>query len=300
MVWEASAFLGAARTAVDLLVYIAARRAGKAESTADRWEASEAISPKVKSAGPVPTRYDVPEVLALRARLRWFERLNRYRNVVYHRGLGSKHYGYCAASDTADQASDPEFNAMLLPDESSLRNRKRPHDWTYNDGSRLDTLIDELDEGLTDLLEEVLTRIWNCEVPKEGEIPRSEQPDTMLFLATPVFLEGQHLNIVPVFDSKFAARAFEDIPPGHKDSLTLRAIRPTTTGTDAPHFLLSVLVDHNANPWEVRVYTMAEGKLALAQCLVVEPQEAPIRGLTRLRALSGGANTLYVWQPTDR
>jgi len=300
IIYEASAFLGAARTVVDTLTYIAARRAGKSESAADGWEASEAICPKVDQGSTPPTRFDVPEILALRTRRRWFERLNLYRNVVYHRGLGSKHYGYHAKSDTAEEAHDPEFNAMLLPDEASLSQRKRPHEWTYNDKSRLDDLIVDLDDGLSALLLELLTKLWGCSLPQEGTVPRVEQPNCFLYLPmTIVFREGTR-SVVPVFDSKFAARAFPDIPTAERANLTIRAVRPTKIGDQPPAFLLPVLLDGSPTSWLVSVYSMRNGKVGVTSSVEVDPRATPIPGIIALSFLGSTMGTLYVWQPKKR
>jgi hypothetical protein len=78
LIWEGIAFLGATRTAVDILVYIAARRAGESASSAWSWEASNAISPKCEPGGTPPTKYDVPEILAIRALGLWFDELNAF------------------------------------------------------------------------------------------------------------------------------------------------------------------------------------------------------------------------------
>jgi hypothetical protein len=300
IIYEASAFLGAARTVLDTLIYIAARRAGKSESAADRWEASEAICPKVEPGSTSPTRFDAPEILALRTRRRWFERLNLYRNVVYHRGLGSKHYGYHAKSDTAEEARDPDFNAMLLPDEASLSQRKRLHEWTYKDKSRLDDLVAELDDGLSALLLELLTELWGCPVPQEGTVPRDAQPNCFLYLPmTVVFREGTR-SVVPVFDSKFAARAFQDIPAAQRANLTIRAVRPTKIGDQPPAFLLPVLLDDSPTSWLVSVYSMENGKLRVTGSVEVDPRTTPIPGIIPLGFLRNTISALYVWQPKKR
>jgi hypothetical protein len=295
IVWEASAFLGSARTVVDLIVYVAARRAGKSEATADRWDASEAIAPKCEPGGTPPTRFDVPEVLALRGRRRWFELLNLYRNVVYHRGLGSNRWGYHSRGDSAEEASDPSFNAMLLPDESSLRDRKRPHEWTYSDGRRLDELVNELDAGLSELLIEILTTVWGCEIPKPGTIPKSEQPTAMLHVALPAVIEYLDCSVVPVFESRAAARRFEDLKP-HAE-LILRAVKPTTMQDGEDCFLLGVSLDASRLPHDVRLYGMVDGVVAEKASFRVDPAtDCPIEGIVPLRILNAGIGTLYVRQ----
>jgi hypothetical protein len=296
IVWEASAFLGSARTVVDLLIYVAARRAGKSEAAADRWDASAAIAPKCEPGGTPPTRFDVPEVLALRARGRWFELLNLYRNVVYHRGLGIDRWGYHSRGDSAEEASDPTFNAMLLPDESSLRDRRRPHDWTYSDARRLDELVNELDAGLSELLVEILTTVWGCEIPKPVTKPKSEHPTAMLHVALPAVMEYLDCRVVPVFDSRIAARQFDDLK-AHPE-LIVRAVKPTTMQDGEACFLLGVSVDASPLPLWVRLYRMADGVVAQEASFRVDPaMDWSTKGIVPVRA---SVETLFVRQSPRR
>jgi hypothetical protein len=292
------AFMGAARTTVDILVYLAARRAGKSESSADRWDASEAVSPKVEPGQTAPSRYDVPEILAIRKRQPWFDELNLYRNVVYHRGWREQRYGFYLPADTAEEAADPLFNAMLLPDVSALRVRKRPHEWTYNDRWRLDDLINRVDMTLMELLEHILTTSWNCPVPMAGTIPKLEQPNALLFLPGPVALDGPALMVVPVFDSKPAARAFTGYG-ALRGELVLRAMRPTSIGKDKPGFLVPFPLAATAKAYKVHLYSMANGNLVRTAELTVDPaRDGPVPGVVSLRVLEESVSVLYVWQST--
>lgn len=293
VIWEAAAFLGTVRTAVDQLTYIAARRAGKSEASADGWAAHEAINPKCPPGGTPPTKYDVPEILAIRAKQPWFDDLNVYRNVAYHRGAGGERYGIYSSADTAEEASDPEFNAMLLPDIDPLRQRARPHSWTYKDKRRLDTLIADIDKTFTDLLVEIFTQVWGCQVPKEGTMPRSEHPEMFLYLPMPVSLQAPDRCILPVFDSKVAARKFTLYPSNH--GLVIRAVRPTKIGADPPFFLLPTVLRENL-PHEVHVYGMVGGELTLRGTVPVDPKECPLEGIIPIHVLDGSLRALYVYQ----
>jgi hypothetical protein len=296
IICEAIAFLGAARTAVDILIYLAARRAGKSEATADRWDASEAISPKHEPGQTEPTRYDVPEVLAMRKRQLWFDELNLYRNVVYHRGWREQRYGFYMPADTAEEAGDPAFNAMLLPDADSLRQRKRPHEWTYLDKRRLDDLVNGVDKTLFEVFEHILTTLWNCPLPAPGTMPKLEQPNALLFLPCPVVLDATDRRIVPVFDSKPAARAFTLYGP-LRDKLILRAIRPTSVGSDKPGFLIPFAPTESPKAHEVHFHSLANGSLTLAAQLPVNPNtDGPVPGVLNIRVLDESISVLYVWQ----
>jgi len=78
---EAASYFSAVRTAVDIIVYVAARRSGASIAAAERWKATEAIC---AAASPQPTKYDTDDIRALRGHKNWFETLNHYRNSMLH------------------------------------------------------------------------------------------------------------------------------------------------------------------------------------------------------------------------
>jgi len=293
LIWEASAFLGAARTAVDVLIYLAARRAGKSENTADRWDATEAILPKTVDGGMSPTRYDVAEVLIIRSRNPWFEKLNLYRNVVFHRGLENDRWGFYSRQDTAVEAYDPKFNAMLIPDEQPLRDRKRSHDWTYTACNRLDDLVEELETGLSEIFLEVLTLAWKSSVPAPGKMPKHEQPNSILRLPRLLVLEYADCRAISVFETKIAAREFKALPT---DSLILRAVLPTKIGDDPPAFLFPADDSISSLPWKVHLYGMVRGRLVRKQSLDADPSQGPVSGIISIRIRNDAASVLYVWE----
>lgn len=297
LVWEASAFLGAVRTALDILVYLSARRAGKSESAAESWEANEAVSPRAREGGSPPTRYDVPEVLIIRAQNPWFTRLNVYRNVVFHRGLTNDKWGYYSKADTAEEASDPRFNAMLIPDECSLDDRKRAHHWTYGDRNRLDDLVDEIYAGFEKVLLETLTTAWGGALPAPGTIPKHEQSNTLLRLPQPAALEYLDCKAVPIFETKLAAKAFREIPT---EELTLRAVRPTRIGDNPPSFLLAVYDSANSLPWKVHLYGLVNGSLVRKQTLDADPSQGIVPGIISICASGDAISTFFVWQSPNR
>lgn len=134
---EAAAYLTAARTLVDLVVYVAARRNGCSPRAADEWEASRAIIPRADR--PVEQRYEnVSEVALLRSHADWFNTLNDYRNCMNHRGWSDQSFGYFDEADTAPERDNPLNNVMLLPNHASIGGRKRPHQWSYTERARLD------------------------------------------------------------------------------------------------------------------------------------------------------------------
>jgi len=223
----------------------------------------------------------------------WFDKLNLYRNVVSHRGLENNKWGYYKKSDTAEETTDPQFNAMLLPDEQALRDRKHPHDWSYQDLIRLDDLIDFLDVEFSKLLQQLLEKVWNSKLPAEGRIPRAEQPNTLLGLPKPAVIQYADCRAVPVFETKTAARAFAEVPT---EGLVLRAVRPTRIGSDPPCFLLPVMDYGDALPWRVHLYGMSEGTLIRRSAVDADPNAGVVRGILPLRPVKDVLSILYVWQ----
>jgi hypothetical protein len=78
---EAASYFSAVRTAVDIVVYVAARRSGASIAAAEDWKATKAIC---TPASPQPTKYDTDDIRALRRHKSWFETLNHYRNSMLH------------------------------------------------------------------------------------------------------------------------------------------------------------------------------------------------------------------------
>ena len=296
LIWEGIAFLGAARTTVDILIYIAARRAGKSVSAASGWEASAAISPKKEPGGTPPTKYDVPEVVAIRALGKWFEELNVYRNVVYHRGWGEQSYGFFTRADTAEEAELPKFNALLLPDFSSLVARKPQHEWTYSTGARLDELVASIDDGLGRLLLNVYTNAWGCSVPQPGT---AQHPSCALYLPSPALLDYIDVAEVPLFTSRSAAKKFSEYPADAH--VALRAIRPTLLDNNDSAYLIWVSPEERRKPYRLRIYEMVDGRLVVTHDVPLDPKTDVLNdwaGVVVMRMLGTTPPALYTWQPT--
>jgi hypothetical protein len=296
---EAAAFLGAVRTLVDIVVYLAARRAGKSPSSASDWQASDAINPPRKggATGSVPTRYDVPEVLEIRKRQPWFDDLNLYRNAVYHRGWGGESYGYYFPSELAEEANDPSHNAFLLPDRDALVDRKLPHEWTYSNRQRLDDFVESIYVNGMALLEEVVTKIWGQALPADGSVPVTEQPDTLLTLPFPAYLQHPGRKVLPVFTSVEAARSFPQYG-ARRQELTIRAVAPTTLGDDPPGFLLPVPLTSGEAPCEIHVHDLSGGLLLELAAIAPERKEHnPVEGVVCLRIEGREVPLIYLWQP---
>lgn len=203
--FELQGFCGAVRTAVDEIIYLVARRHAVPPSRARRvpWEASDLISGVLKKG----SRGDVPEVQLLRARAGWFATLNAYRNSFVHSGWqhGGGHFGQ---GDRRAAASVPAMNALLVPDEASLKSRKKPFEWTWNDGTTVDSVAERVHQGFDELLHELCAREWDTPVPSPGTAPANRHPNIIVALAKPAVVVTDDALIVPLFASVEQASAF--------------------------------------------------------------------------------------------
>jgi len=164
--FEAGEFLGATRTFVDEVVYLAARRAGVDRAAADKWITHNLIV----NAPPPPQ--PTPELDVLRSRVAWYRELNDYRNAMFHRGA-SEGLGYFREGSTERGADDPSLNIGLLPDQLTVKRPNRPDSWKYTEGRRLETLVLDVNAGLLPLVEE-LGQGWGGQLQARGSVQRAE------------------------------------------------------------------------------------------------------------------------------
>lgn len=158
VVYEALALLIAARTAVDEIAFIGARRAKMSLKDADNIRVTEVIRAGNGS----------PELQVIANNYRdWFEDVNEYRNALAHRGY-SERLGIHSPSSPHPEAKDPEWNVLLVPDRPSVERPKRPHEWTYIEGRRLEDLVASTHHGLWCLVQELGTTIWGGSLPAPG------------------------------------------------------------------------------------------------------------------------------------
>ena len=202
--FELHAFCGAARMTLDELVYLIARRhAVDGKRARNRpWETSDLITTQ----SLVP-ECNVSEVHRLRARRTWFGTLNSYRNSYFHHGTrhGSGHF---ATDDGRAATLKPAMNALLLPDENSLVGRRKPFEWTWNDGKTVDGVAVEIRTGLRELLAEICTVDWQTPEPAPGARPEAEHPNMIVSLITPIIVTTEKAILIPFFTTRERAAAF--------------------------------------------------------------------------------------------
>ena len=185
---EAAGFLSAMRTAIDIVIYVAARRSGHSISSSEKWEACAAMGKRTDN---LPSKYDTEEITSLRRFSSWFETLNDYRNCMQHRGWHEHSFGYFDRGDSSRLANSPMHNIMLVPDRGPLQQRLRPDKWTYHERRWLDTLIQEVASGANLALAAVFD-VWELPVEdRTGKIPLRDQPNVFLTVPLVAPIEGQ-------------------------------------------------------------------------------------------------------------
>jgi hypothetical protein len=203
---EMQAFCGAARMSLDEIVYLVARVHGVQANRARKkpWETADLMTE------PLPVECQVPEIAIARARLPWFLLLNAYRNSFYHHGWrhGSGHF---ALDDARQAASDPAANALIVPDQSSLGRRSKPHEWTYKDGTTIDDVMRLASEGFDGLLKDLCEQGWSTAEPQPGTVPRSEQGNMIVSLVVPALVQVHDVVVLPFFTTREKAEAFDFI-----------------------------------------------------------------------------------------
>ncbi|MEI9948245.1 MAG: hypothetical protein WDO74_04525 [Pseudomonadota bacterium] len=271
---EAAGYMSAVRTAIDIAVYVAARRAGATTTSAEKWEASKAVTGMTVPGSP-PSKYDVDDIQALRAHRAWFETLNAYRNCMMHRGWHDKSFGYFDRGDTAPEAGKPAFNVMLVPDQSSLITGARPGNWTYGDRKWLDQLIDEVSTGLRQAVDALLL-VWGLPEPLPGKIPLEDQPTVFLTVPFVAPIAGQSPPALHVFLSKQAARMFLEHFKKRNLALegcTFRAIRRTTLHGEGVGYLIAYDAASLGSVAELHLMEVSNGSIGVVQTHRFNPSE---------------------------
>ncbi|MCC6667197.1 MAG: hypothetical protein IT375_25850 [Polyangiaceae bacterium] len=199
-VFEGAGALGGARTVVDEVVHIAARRNG-----AKKWSASDAARGQATNMTGV-------EIDELQTRAAWFDALNKYRNVLFHRGWRGNAGGYFPPDCIEPEAQDPERNLLLMPDLDSVTGDARAHQWTYTEDRHLESVVREALDGMRDFVDTVCLRAWDGKLPKPGKIPPEEQPNILIGSPRPAPFLGADAIYLPVFSSVAKSNEFSGYP----------------------------------------------------------------------------------------
>lgn len=302
--YEAAAFLSAVRTAVDIVGYVAARRAGRSRKRADNWNAKAAIDPNHEpGAGTAPTKYDVPEILLLRAHIEWFLDLSLYRNVTHHFGWHQDSLGYFRAGDTAEEATDPLHNVI------GPRCRSAP-------GPKASRRVDVHEPTAAGLVR-ALSRSRTARDrdtdrhytlggahPGEGNCPGSRAADSAAELAALEWRHGGRRPANPVeFESKPAATRFaKDLRKQGFEFRggTLRAVTPTLLGQPGLRYIFG----YDEGALGDRALLKLIGRGPMDNAIVLHEQEfrphdvnGPVHGTLLLALPTLGGRPLYIFHP---
>lgn len=297
---EAAGYLSAVRTAVDIIVYVAARRSGRSISAADKWEACKAILPLSK---PQPTKYDTEDIKALRQHKAWFEILNLYRNCMSHRGWHDQSFGYFSRGDTAPEADDPAHNVMLVPDLASLNQRARPDKWAYTDRKWLDALVDEVADGTEAALGDLFA-VWGIPDPPPGKIPLKDQPTVFLGVPLVRAILGQSPPTLHVFLTKNAARLFLESFKSRRivlEGCGFRAIRRMTLHREGIGFLVAYDPGSLGAVAQLELFDATGGRLRSLHREQFAPSErnGPVTNTLWFKLPKLNRDTLYVLDYVD-
>jgi hypothetical protein len=211
--------LAACRSCLDEILFIGGLRAGmfSAQIASDRsWGVWKAI---YDSKRPV---YSLPEAMVLRKHAGWYESVNVYRNALTHFGSKRPVGGYAPINEM--QHPRIEFNAMVLPDFTSVKAKQRPHEWTYNDGTRLEDSMKSWAAGFDACLWDLIA-LWGGTKQPAGLVPVEQHANIFIAIPHPAFLMHPSAVVACCFDSE--ARALDFAKMAKLPELSAIKIRPT-------------------------------------------------------------------------
>jgi hypothetical protein len=228
-VFEAAAALSAIRSAVDEIIFVAARLSGvSAKDIKDSWKTSNVMQTDFAKA----PHFNVPEVNALRLRFNWYDDLNEYRNAYRHRGCRDTIAAYFPLDSDFPEAKDGERNVMLLPDRASLVGNTRADVWTYSKGLRLETLLETTVKVFEELLDELIEKVWGGTAflgqQWVGKIPPGEYNMIVLHARPALHVVG-HDVLLPLFSTRELANHFIQDSTG-AENLHLVELTPNDVG----------------------------------------------------------------------
>lgn len=281
--FELQAFCGAARLLVDELLYITARRHGVSPRDAVRtpWEAN-----LIFSSSPPASIGIIPEVRRMSGYKDWFQTLSTYRNAFFHHGWrhGSGHGDLVQPTSLS---SSPSRNALIVPDQDSIKPRSKPFDWTWVKGMTIDDVSTIVRDGLVKLLAELCADEWGIDVPKSGTVPIAEQPNIIVTLVKPVAILAGRRMVFPMFSDLATARAFEPFSSQNNLELVSAPVSEAVIGRPAITFSLSGL-DETArtDPFDAIVIFIDPGSLdaaltnGIAKGTISIPREDVLKAVT--------------------
>ncbi len=310
-VFEGAAALSAMRTAVDEVVFIAARLSGTSAVELKEkkrwWDTTNVLLTGFDKA----PEFKLPAVVSLRNRLAWYHELNDYRNAYRHKGCRDTLGAYFPLDSDFPEAKDGERNVMLLPDRKSLDGNTRADKWTYKQGVRLETVLERTGKTFEEIIDELISEVWGGPeyVAQQwiGKIPAGEYNMLLLHARPALTVIGQNAYI-PLFSTRDLAHLFIKDSTG-AEHLHLAELTPDEVGffaldvsgyTDMPAFAkLSGSMVVCLDPvglmdagTKTQVQVRAHQEVPLGPFLA--EYDAKLLGIPR--ASVGDAERLFVWR----
>ena len=195
--YEASSMMTSARSVVEQLVHMCLRinwNLFHSNRERDKFRASAVFEPSTKDIS-----ISIFELTIFRNHKTWYGKLNTYRNVMIHQGWKVvQSPGYYDSNDPIPESKNYERNPMFLPDDSSIVGNKRPHEWTYDNGNRLDHFLNSLQIDIESITDELVTH-WGVCSQTPAQVPYDEFPNILVVrhFAIPI-LDGE-VAFVPLF-----------------------------------------------------------------------------------------------------
>jgi len=204
--YEAASMLIAVRSVIDQVFYIAARREGIPENKAKEWEVCKIINKASFDKNP---EFNTEEARLLKGKhITWYESMNTYRNVIIHQGWKyTPALGYYEFDDLVPEAASAINNPLLLPDLDSIAGRNRPHKWTYNKQTRLDTFIKSIMKSAFAFIEEI-GKAWGGTIPPDGNVPVNQRPNMTVIRPHSAVIVQPPNCYLPIFSNKHKAEEF--------------------------------------------------------------------------------------------
>ena len=248
-IYEAAAALGAARLVVDEMLHIIARH--HAEPDIEKIDRRWAANLVMDDAGFAKATYlHVAEIRTLRAapHLDWYRELNDYRNVLFHRGWREMYGGYYPLTFKGKKGSNESADALVVPDRASLEGKKKPHQWSFSEQTRLESVVQRALDGLRRWLDAICVDIWNLQVPAKAADP--DLPNMFVPIPSPALYESAGVLHIPFFTTEECAQCFRRVNDGVDWELRLL---PRHDEAPAPFMFSIAHLEELPRPTTVRV-----------------------------------------------
>lgn len=230
--YEAAAALIAARSMLEQVYYIVARKCGLSERKAKTWNVSKVAT---ETDTVTNAKFNTEEVKLLQGKYKsWYLKMNNYRNVIIHQGWKyTPALGYYEPGTQLPEAASPIRNPLILPDLNSLTGSSRTHKWTFNEQVRFDLFMKETIGLLFSFIEEI-GKLWGGTLPRAGTIPIEKRPNLCVSRPLSVLMIDSGFYYLPLFSKQSLAEEFFQNLHGRKPVNELFKLLPAQADSDHP------------------------------------------------------------------